>query len=113
MSWLRSTALNLSHLYPGNLPLPASTYIAILLALQSPKSMLELHQFTELCSSDQAADFKPSLTKYHLFWLLMATQTLLLHSYLPRRFNNSMSHLKWTQNMPGLSPPSVAGKCFN
>ena len=83
----------LSHLYTSNLPLLASTYIGILLALQSTKSILLLHLFTELSSSALATDFWLNLTNFNLSWLLMATLTILLHSHLPRRSNNSTSHL--------------------
>ena len=93
MSWLKNTTLDLSHLCTGNLPLLASTYVGILLALQSAKSTLCLDWFIELCSSAQAADFRSSSTKFVLSWLLMAIQTVLLHPHLPRRSDNSTSHL--------------------
>ena len=111
-SWLKSATLDLSHLCTGNSPLPISTYIGILLALRSAKSILQLYWFTELCSSAQVANFKPSSAKLDLPWLLMATQTILLQPHLPRRSDNSTNHLNMDQKMPGSSPPSMAEKCF-
>ena len=53
-------------LYRENPPLPASTYIGILLVLQSAKLILWLHWFTEVCLSTQAVGFRSNLMKFNL-----------------------------------------------
>ena len=71
------------------------------------------HWFTELCSSALVTGFRQSSTKFYLFWLLLATQTILLQPHLPRRFDNSTSRLNMNQEMSSLSQSSMAEKCFN
>ena len=109
MFWLRTTELDLSNLYTGNLPLPANTY-TVFLVLRYAKSMLWQNWFTKLDLSAQAPDFRPSSTKFDPSWLVMATQTILLHPHLRRRSDNLTNPFTMNQKMPDLSPPFMVGK---